>query len=333
MIRTILALTAVLLAPFAWARPCRTAEGAMKRLERDLPDGHRAAVRERADSGYRSSARSHSADDDDDDDDGIVAAIVGGLFAGFVADSDSAEVEVRPGRQVAPSGGGDAPAVEVRGGHALFDEDEEALAPEDSAGPPHPWTAYGQGMMCRINLGVARYDDRDLREAASYEWQLHARVVGTWGMGVTLGGGWGTIGQAGSLSRGTLETGLVLASTNVDIPLGRGQAPILSLGGGIGGFYADPDPASDLREDLEALGLRLDQGHHWFLDKRVRADLLIPLDSERHAFLGLGAARDWADGTITTTLRDEATGTALSKDTAHMDFDRTTFQLSLVMIF
>jgi hypothetical protein len=159
-------------------------------------------------------------------------------------------------------------------------------------------------------------------------------LLGTWGLGVTLGGGWGTNAATGSIARGSLETGLLLASTNVDIPLGRGaHAPILSLGGGIGGYYADPDVSPDTRRDLEALGLRLDQGHYWFLDQRVRADLLIPIDREGYGFLAFGVVRDWARGTVTTTLRDSDTNAALSKDRAHMDFDRTTFQISLVLIF
>ncbi|GEM_PF-6364358 len=338
MLRNVAAIVALLTAALAVPRNISAGEGGSKGPASSVSSGHREAVQERA------SSWSAGKDDDDDDDSDkdkdkdrdrhhssdsgrghsgstggrVAAAAVGGLLAGMFSAGGG-------------HGGGSAPEVEVRGNASFLDDDEGGYS--DSSGSAHSWLSHGQGMMSRINVGVTRYDDRGLREAASYEWQLHGKVYKTWGVGITLGGGWGPIGTTGSLSRGDLETGLVLASTSVDIPLGKGRAPILSLGGGVGGYYADPDVASDTRDDLAALGLRLEQGHHWFLDKRARADLLVPLDRERLAYLGLGVVRDWADGDITTTLRDINTGAAVSKDRAHMDFDRTTFQLSLVLIF
>jgi len=207
--------------------------------------------------------------------------------------------------------------------------------PEDLSAPGHPWLSGGggDGLATRLNLGVARYDNRHLREAANYEYQLYGRLVGTWGLGLLVGGGWGTNSATGSIARGDLETGLVMATTSVDIPLGRGNWPILSLGIGFGGFYADPNAASDVKEDLDAQGLELEQGHHWYADYRARADLLFPLDRQHHGFVAIGAARDWAGGALETRTRDLVTGLTTATDRAHMSFDRTTFQLSLVVIF
>lgn len=213
--------------------------------------------------------------------------------------------------------------------------DEEGAGAEAGWSASHPWLAAGggEGLASRINLGVTRYDNHRLHEAANYEYQIYGRLVGTWGLGLLVGGGFGTNAAAGSITRGDLETGLVMATTSVDIPLGDGYAPILSLGGGFGGFYIDPDPARDIREDLDALGLELEEGHHWYPDWRARADLFFPLDRSRRGFVALGAARDWSSGTVETRMRDQATGATVSRDRQHMSFDRTTFQLSLVIIF
>jgi len=130
-----------------------------------------------------------------------------------------------------------------------------------------------------------------------------------------------------------LITGVGLLTTNVDIPLGRGWAPVLSLGGGVGFMYVDPDPDVDVEGDLDAIGLRLEQSVSFFLDTRLRADLCFPIDPSRGAFVALGVARDWASGDVKSRIVDRDTGETVSTARSHHHFDRTTFQLALVFAF
>ena len=346
MRKLLISLVAAALVPGAWAAPGRGGESADKHLVREMPEGHREVVKSRqaakssgpTDSDHKSSrhGRGRLVDDDDDDRGSLAADIFGALVSGLVGsvvhgttvlvEGDHRPADAAPRREVRGSG----PAE-----HRMLFDDEEGAGAESGWSASHPWLAAGggEGLASRINLGVTRYDNRRLHEAANYEYQIYGRLVGTWGLGLLVGGGFGSNAATGSITRGDLETGLVMATTSVDIPLGDGYAPVLSLGGGFGGFYIDPQPAKDIRDDLDALGLELDEGHHWYPDWRVRADLLFPLDRSRHGYVALGAARDWSSGTVETRMRDQATGATVSRDSQHMSFDRTIFQLSLVIIF
>lgn len=314
----------------------RQASAGEKSVSSQVPSGHREVVKEReaarssssrtdsdsdSDSHHSHGSRHHDDDDDDDDDDGasFAAELLGAIIlAPFSGHGDHSS----PRRS------------ETSSGSTLFDDNAGKGPGWQGPGPVHPWLSHGQGVMARFDLGVARYDGRRLHEAASGEMTFHMRAVGTWGLGLTAGGAWNTTSGTGSVARGTVSTGVILASTNVDIPLGRGwAAPILSLGGGIGGLYFHPTPDHDLREDLSALDLRLEQDEHWYLDRRARADIFFPLDRTRNAFLGLGAARDWAGGAYTSRMVDRDTGETLSRDRDHINLNRTTYQLSLVVMF
>ena len=197
---------------------------------------------------------------------------------------------------------------------------------------PHLWLdPHGEGLGGRVALGVSHYDNDKFEESFGYEIEFRLRAVGTWGLGLLWGQSLGGMSATGALADGLLITGVGLLTTNVDIPLGSGWAPVLSLGGGVGFMYVHPD--QHFLGDWEPDRLSLEQSVSSFLDTRVRADLCFPVDPGRGTYVAIGVARDWASGNVSSRLVDRYTGETVATARSHHHFDRTTFQLALVFAF
>jgi len=240
----------------------------------------------------------------------------GGLFDGFAETRSQAAA----GTQVTFSDG-------RAGAGGLFAETsgEDMLA-------PHLWLdPHGEGLGGRVALGVSHYDNDKFHESVGYEIELRLRVVGTWGLGLLVGQSLGGMSATGALADGVLFTGISLLTTNVDIPLGSGRAPVLSLGGGVGFMYVHPD--QHFLGDWESDRLSLEQSVSSFMDTRVRADLCFPGGPPRGIYVAIGVARDWASGDVRSRLVDRETGETVARASSHHRFDRTTLQLALVFAF
>lgn len=198
----------------------------------------------------------------------------------------------------------------------------------------HPWfEAGGEGWGGRVGLAVPIYDEPDIGVGVGYELDLRRQVWGPVGAGFVLGQSFASNEATGALARGHFDTLLLLADVTVDVrPFpSRPYLPVVSLGAGAGALFVDPDPSETLKEDLGALGLRLEEESFVLPDLRLRADLLIPLD--RGSFLSLGVARDAAWGDVESKLRDLWTDAVLSVDRQRMHFDSTSVQIAIVVRF
>ena len=206
---------------------------------------------------------------------------------------------------------------------------------DGSEGPVLPGDPKGECWFeGRIGLGLEIYDDLEFGLGPLLEVELRRRVTGPLLLGVLLGLGISDNDQTGALARGTFETTNLLVTATLEIPLGRGwRDPVLSLGGGAGALFVNPDPDGDLDRDLDRLGLDLEEKNFCLFDARLRADLMLPLAKDRGSFLTLGIVRDHAAGEVETRLKDSATGEVLSTSRHDHTFSRLGIHVSVVLRF